>query len=50
MGISGSRDHQGFQHNIYYNEISLIIYYWLLPTTMDAILATIVASGRALIQ
>ena len=27
--------------------ISLFVYYWLSPTTMDAILATIVAGGRA---
>ena len=36
--------------NIYYNVISLIVYYWLPPTTMDAVLATIVAGGQALIQ
>jgi hypothetical protein len=29
---------------------SIFIYYGLLPTTMDAILATIVASGQAQIQ
>ncbi len=34
------------RHNdIYYDVISLIVYYWLPPTTMDAILATIVAGG-----
>ncbi len=32
---------------IHYNVISLIVYYWLLPMTMDAVLATIVANGRA---
>jgi hypothetical protein len=31
--------------NIYHNVISLIEYYWLLPTTIDAVLATIVAGG-----
>jgi hypothetical protein len=36
--------------NIYYNVSSLIVYYWLPPTTMDAVSATIVASGQALIQ
>jgi hypothetical protein len=36
--------------NFYYNVISLIVYYWLPLTTMDAVLATIVAGGRALIQ
>jgi hypothetical protein len=36
--------------DIYYNVISLLVYYWLPPTTMDAVLATIVAGGRALIQ
>jgi hypothetical protein len=38
--------------NIYHNVISLIIYYWLppTPTTMDAVLATIVAGGQTLIQ
>jgi hypothetical protein len=36
--------------DIYLNVISLIVYYWLLPTMMAAILATIVASGRALNQ
>jgi hypothetical protein len=35
--------------NIYYNVNSLIVYYWLLPTMMDAILATIIAGRRALI-
>jgi hypothetical protein len=29
--------------NIYYNVISLIVYYWLPSATMDAVLATIVA-------
>jgi hypothetical protein len=36
--------------NIYYNVISLIVYYWLPPLPMDAVLATIVAGGRALLQ
>ncbi len=36
--------------NIYYNVISLIIYYWLSPMTMDAVFATVVDGGRALIQ
>jgi len=27
--------------------ISLLAWYWLLPTTMNAVLATIVAGGRA---
>jgi hypothetical protein len=35
---------------IHYNMISLIVYYGPLPMTMDAVLATIVASGRAQIQ
>jgi hypothetical protein len=35
---------------IHYNMISLIVYYGLPPTTMDAILATIVAGGQARIQ
>jgi hypothetical protein len=36
--------------NIHYNVISLNVYYWLPPMMMDAILATIVAGGGALIQ
>jgi hypothetical protein len=36
--------------HIYYNVISLSVYYWLPPMTMDAVLATIVAGGQALIQ
>jgi hypothetical protein len=36
--------------DIYYNVISLIVYYWLPPTMMDTVLTTIVAGGRALIQ
>ncbi len=36
--------------NVYYNVISLIVYYWLLPTTMDAVLATIVAGRWAIIS
>ncbi len=36
--------------NIYYHVISLIVYYWLPLPTMDAVLATIIASGQALIQ
>jgi hypothetical protein len=35
-------------YNICYNVISLIVYYLLPPTTMDAVLATIVAGGQAL--
>jgi hypothetical protein len=30
--------------------ISLFVCYWLLPMTMDAILVTIVAGGRAQFQ
>jgi hypothetical protein len=37
------------KNHIYYNVGSLIVYYWLPLTTMDAILATIVASGGALV-
>jgi hypothetical protein len=33
--------------NIYYNVISLLLCFWHLPTMMDAVLATIVASGQA---
>jgi hypothetical protein len=30
---------------MYYNVISLIVYYWLPPMMMDAVLATTVADG-----
>ena len=33
--------------DIYYNIISLLICFGRLPTTMDAVSATIVAGGRA---
>ena len=36
--------------NIYYNVISLLLCFGHLPTTIDALLATIVAGGQALIQ
>ncbi len=36
--------------NIYYNKISLLLCFGHLPTTMDAVSATIVAGGQALIQ
>ncbi len=36
--------------DIYHNKIILIVYYWLLPTTMDTVLATIVAGRQAQIQ
>jgi hypothetical protein len=36
--------------NIYYNVISLLLCFGHLRTTMDAVLATIVAGGRARIQ
>ncbi len=36
--------------DMYYNVISLIVYYWLSPTMIDAVLATIVAGRQALIQ
>ncbi len=32
--------------NIYYNVISLLLYFGRPPTTMDAVSATIVAGGR----
>ncbi len=35
---------------VHYNVISLIVYYWLPPKTMDAVLASIVAGGRARIR
>jgi hypothetical protein len=35
---------------IYYNMISLIVYYWLPPMTMIAVLATIVAGEKAQIR
>jgi hypothetical protein len=36
--------------DIYYNVISLLLCFGRPPTTMDAVLGTIVAGGRALIQ
>jgi hypothetical protein len=36
--------------NIYYNVNSLLLCFGHPPTTMDAVLATIVAGGQALIQ